>query len=321
MSPTRRGPLIGATWLIGLGTIFLVQRGAGWSWSQAWPMFVILAGVAAFVGVLVRGLRGASTPWSLTWPIVWIVVGALLLGSTTGSLQAAPGDLIAEWWPWALIVLGIWFLIGAFVTGGHRVETLTVPLGDAKQAEVRIKFGGGELVTHRAAPGALVDGSFQGGVRHRVDSPGRVELRQDPDSGVPWFDHESRWDVGLTAEVPLDLRLDVGAYRGTVDLRDLRIATLELHTGASDTMVRLPKAAGATSVMAQAGAASLTLEVPMGVAARIRTRMALGTSQVDQARFPRVGDVYQSVDYATAANRVDIDAQGGVGAIKVVGGT
>ncbi len=320
MNTARRGPLIGATWLIGIGVIFLVQRGMDWSWSRAWPMFVIVAGVAMLVGVLVRGYVGASTLWSLTWPLVWIVVGVLLLGSTTGSLQAAPGDLIAEWWPWALVVLGVWFVIGALVTGGHRVEALTVPLGDAKQARVQIKFGGGELVTHRAAAGALVDGSFQGGVLHRLSGPGQVDLRQDLDGGVPWSDGRSRWDVGLTAEVPLDLRLDVGAYRGTVDLRELRIASLEIHTGASDTMLRLPRSAGVTTVRAEVGAASMTLEVPAGVAARIRTRMTLGTSQVDEARFPRVGDVYQSVDYATAANRVDIDAQGGVGAIKVVGG-
>ena len=47
--------------------------------------------------------------------------------------------------------------------------------------------------------------------------------------------------------------------------------------------------------------------------------MALGSNQIDPARFPRIGDVYQSLDYGTAANRVDIDVRGGVGSLRVVG--
>jgi hypothetical protein len=315
----RRGSVIGATWLIGLGVVFLVRQAMDWSWGEAWPLFLILAGVAGGVSALIRGARGSRILWALTWPVAWVVVGLILLASTTGSLGVGPGELISEWWPWALVILGVWFLIGAFVPGGAAVEALVVPLGEARQARVEIKFGAGELAIHRAAPGALVDGSFLGGVKSRTHGPGQVELEQEFD-GIPWLDRDSRWDIGLTGEVPLDLRLQVGAYRGIIDLSDLRLATLDLHTGASDTRVRLPRAAGATSVTAEAGAASLTIEVPAGVAARIRSRMALGSNQIDPARFPRVGDLYQSLDYGTAANHVDIDVRGGVGSLRVVGG-
>ena len=162
------------------------------------------------------------------------------------------------------------------------METLVLPLGDTQEAQVDIKFGAGHLVTRKATPGSLVEGTFQGGVKHRLDGAGRVELRQD--------------------------------------LGDLRLRTLELHTGASDTLVRLPRAAGSTTVRAESGAAALTIEVPFGVAARIRLRMALGSSRVDETRFPRIGDLYQSADYGTSSNRVDIDVQGGIGSVKVVGG-
>jgi hypothetical protein len=316
-----RGALIGATWLIGLGVVFLLQQSMDWSWGQAWPLFVILIGVSSAVSTLVGRARGLGAVWALTWPVVFIATGAVLLASTTGGLAVGPGELIDQAWPWVLVALGIWFLVGAFVSGGSSMEALTVPLADVQQANVGIKFGAGELVTRKAAPGNLVDGTFKGGVMHELGGPGRVELRQDLDNGWPWLDGESRWDVGLTGEVPLTLRLDVGAYRGTIDLSDLRVTTLELHTGASETHVRLPRAAGSTSVRAGAGAAALTLEVPVGVAGRIRARMALGSVDVDLARFPRIGDIYQSVDYATAANRVDIDVEGGVGSLRVVSGT
>ena len=83
----------------------------------------------------------------------------------------------------------------------------------------------------------------------------------------------------------------------------------------------MPRAGGVTSVRAESGAASLTFEIPAGVAARIRNRMALGSTQIDEARFPRIGDVYQSLDYATAENRIDMDIQGGVGSLRVIAGS
>ena len=151
--------------------------------------------------------------------------------------------------------------------------------------------------------------------------PGRLELSQDTRYGLPWIERSSRWTVGVTVEVPLDLKVNAGASRTILDLSDVRLRSLDLQTGASETRVRLPKAAGSTTVKAQSGAASLTLEVPPGVAARIRTRMALGSTQIDQARFPASGNGYESTDYATAENRVEIDVQGGVGSLRVIGGS
>lgn len=320
MTSARRGSLIGATWLIGLGIIFLVQRAAELSWGQAWPLFVILAGVASLVGVLLNGRYELSGIWAFTWPIAWIVIGVLLLLSTTGSLSQGPAEVIAEYWPWALVALGIWFVIGAVVpTGRGLTETLVIPLAGVAAAGVRIQFGAGTLTTRRAAAGNLVDGDFTGGVLHTVVAPGRVELRQDTRYGLPWLERGSNWTVGLTADVPLDLRVDAGASKSVLDLRDLLVRGLELHTGASDIRVLLPRAAGMTTVRADSGAASLTFEVPSGVAARIRTRMAIASTQVDQARFPPTAGGYESPDFATAANRVEIDTQGGVGSVRVVG--
>jgi len=318
MTRSRRGSLVAATWLIGLGLVFLIQQGADLSWAEAWPMFVILVGVGSFVSTAVRGYLGIGGIWAFTWPLAWVVVGVLLLLSTTGNLALGPRELISEWWPLALVVLGIWFLIGAIVPGSAPSEALVIPIGLATGANVTIRYGAGELRTHVAAAGDLIDGQFVGGVSHRQDGPGRVELRQDAAAGWPWLDRRFAWDVGLTAELPLDLRVDGGATRMVLDLRDLKLSSLELHTGASGTRVALPRAAGVTAVRAEAGAAELVFEVPDGVAARIRSRMVLGSTQIDQGRFPPTAQGYESVDYATAQNRVDIDVQGGVGSLRVV---
>ena len=321
MSDTRTGPLIGATWLIGLGIVFLVQRAADLAWSQAWPMFVILIGVAMFVTAIIRRRWEYGGLWSFTWPVAWIVVGSVLLASTTGTIGTQPAELITTYWPWALVILGIWFLIGAFVPSGRRpTEALSVPLDGATDAAVKIRYGAGELVVGPAAPGQLVDGTCQGGVITRAAGRGRVDLGQDTRYHLPWFEHSSRWTIGVTTEVPLDLRVDVGASRTQLDLAGTRLRSLDLHAGASEARVRLPRKAGLSRVTANAGAASLTFEVPTGVAARIRTRMALGSAQIDQTRFPPTVGGYESPDFASATDRVEIDVQGGVGSLRIVGG-
>ena len=327
MTASRRAAITGATWLIGLGLVLLIREVQGWSWGEAWPLFIVLVGVASFISTLVSWRPGFAGIWSFTWPVAWTVGGIVLLMSTTGQLSQGPGELFSQYWPWVAVVIGAWFVLGAFVPAGRGpIEQLALPLvvtataPGTTDAKIAIKFGAGVLTAHAAAPGNLVDGTFEGGVRQRSGGPNRVEIEQDTTYGLPWLDHGANWDVGLTAEVPLDLRLDTGANRSMLDLRDLRLRSLELHTGASDTRVLLPRAAGATTVRAESGVASLTLEVPAGVAARIRGRMALGTSQVDQVRFPRVADGYESPDYANATNRIDIDISGGVGSVRVIGG-
>ena len=212
MTSARRGSLIGATWLIGLGIVFLVRQAADLPWSEAWPMFVILLGVAGLISTAFTWRPGIANLWAFTWPIAWIVIGAILLASTTGNLGQDPGSLIAEYWPWVLVILGIWFVIGALIPGGqHGEESLVVPLGGVQAADIRIRFGAGTLTTRAAAAGNLIDGEFPGGVVHRAEGPGRAELSQDTTYGLPWLDRKADWVVGLTGEVPLDLRLDTGA--------------------------------------------------------------------------------------------------------------
>jgi hypothetical protein len=256
--------------------------------------------------------------WWFAWPAAWIIVGVVLLASTTGRLGLEPGELIARWWPVLPIAAGLWFLLAAIWPGRSRpLETLRLPLGGIESGRIRIRFGAGSLRLGRSEAGTLVSGTFTGGVNVITHGPGAIELEPDLDFG-PWaWDRPFDWRLGVTGEVPLELRVETGAARATLDLEDLRVDRLDLRTGASETEVTLPRAAGATSVRVEAGAASVTINVPSGVAARIRSRMALGTTQVDQVRFPRTADGFASPDYERAEHRVDLELQGGVGTITV----
>jgi hypothetical protein len=326
MTPRQHGALVAATWLIGLGVVFLARQAMDWSWNQAWPMFVILAGVGGIVGRLVQGTRsgrpaGIAGLWAYTWPVAWVVTGGALLGATTGAIAIGAGELVDRAWPWVAIGLGLWFLVGAILpVVDAPEESLAIDVGTRSEARIEVKFGAGELNVATAGPGHLVDGTFHGGVIWKEPARNRIQLEQDVDHGLPWLDHDAVWNLGLTGALPLDLRLDTGACRADLDLSDVRVRTLELHTGASQTRVRLPRAAGLTRVRAEAGAAEVVFEIPPGVAARIQGRMAIGALTVDESRFPKgIDGVYASPEDPAATNRVEIDVQGGLGSVRVVG--
>jgi hypothetical protein len=79
----------------------------------------------------------------------------------------------------------------------------------------------------------------------------------------------------------------------------------------------MPRASGQTLVRTDTGVASLLIEIPPGVAARIHSSMSLGRVDVDERRFPRSASGWETSDYASATHRVDMDIRGGVGSVTI----
>jgi hypothetical protein len=308
--------LIIATWLISLGAVFLIKDAFGWSWQQAWPLWIIFVGVGSAGSALFSAFRSPLGMWGMWWPIAVVAVGIVLLLSTTGNLGYSPAQLVA-WWPLAVIALGVWFLFGALIARpSSGSESLNVPLGTLTEAQIKVNFGGGELVVGPAESGSLISGQFAGGAVARDRGNGRFEIEPFTGSWPLWWTRPIMWRLGLTDAIPVDLRLDTGANRSQIDLSALMVRRLELHTGMSETRVCLP-GSGSTYVRAEAGLASLEIEVPPGVSARIHSKVGLGSTNVDETRFPRTADGWASPDYESATNRAELELSGGLGTIKV----
>jgi hypothetical protein len=235
-------------------------------------------------------------------------------------------------WPLVLIGIGIWIVSG--VSRGSSTTSLPaehaeVPLEGAREAAVTVRHGAGRLtVGAGAGPTQLLSGSFGGGldVSRSVDG-GRLRVEmcvrdRDPSRYIfgPWRRGWSGlldWDFTLNPSVPLSLRLETGASESRLSLGELTVRELVLKTGASSTTVDLPRAAGFTRMSVESGAAAVRIRVPQGVAASISVRSALAGVHVDTARFPRSGSAYMSPDYSSAANKVEISVDTGVGSIEI----
>jgi hypothetical protein len=178
-----------------------------------------------------------------------------------------------------------------------------------------------------ADEGKLVSGIFANGLDARVKRVGSeldVELRPNiqsfPDAFFPgnWIGSRGlSWDIGLSKEIPLKLVFETGAAETHLDFTDLQIKDLVLKTGASSTEIKLPAKAGTTHFKVEAGAASLVILVPDGVAARVNTEAGLASISVDQNRFPKQGGIYQSADFETADNKIDMRIETGMASIEI----
>lgn len=322
MTGSRRGAISGGIWLIALGGVFLVQQAMDLPWSEAWPLFIVMAGIGIGASSLLTLSGRRANGWTIAWllipPAIIIVIGLLLFVDLAGLADIDAFDLLATWWPLILIGLGLVVLAGALWPRGESVvDTLAIPMGGAASGEVTLKFGPGELEVVAGTPGTLVDGTFEGGVVRHDRGPGRVELETDIAGVWPWFGQRVHWRVGLAPDVPIALRLEGGASRSMLELGGLNVPTLVVKTGASDTRIALPASVDHCDARIDAGAAQVRVTVPAGVAARIKAQMGLGSTSVDEARFPRAPGGWASPDYDTAQRRAEITIQGGVGSVRV----
>ena len=260
------------------------------------------------------------------WAVVLVGAGFLLLANNLGIFNV---NIWRLFWPSVLVILGIWFLVGtASGTGDFVMEEGSVALGDAESASITVKYGAGRLeLDSSAEEGKLVSGSFANGLDTRVKQRGshldvvlQPHRRAFPDVFFPgnWMTGRGlSWDCGLSGEVPLDLVFETGAADVHLDLTELQVKDLVLKTGASSTEVKLPSAAGMTDFKVEAGAASLVIHVPDGVAARVDADAGLASVSVDQNRFPKQNGIYRSVDFDSADNKVDIRIETGMASIEI----
>ena len=255
---------------------------------------------------------------SLFWGSVLIILAALLLLKQMQIID----DVFGFFWPLLVIALGIWMIVSYY--GRHKPvegQQVSIPLEGAAGATIKLDHGAGRLdLRSGAGSGEVLNGRFGNGLDYKSRLAGdRLEIKlRTPHQAWVWWPGESLdWEVHLNPSISLSLKIDSGASSSVLDLSDLKVTDLDIDTGASKTELTLPGNAGNTHVDIDTGASSLKITIPTGVAASIRVKSSM-TSVAINARFPHLdGGLYQSPDYSTASNRIDMTIDAGVGSIAI----
>jgi hypothetical protein len=135
-----------------------------------------------------------------------------------------------------------------------------------------------------------------------------LRLRQDA-SWLPWsFRGGTDWGVRLAENVATVFTLNAGAGDFTIDLSRLRIVDARVSLGAAQARVILPRPTGEVSVRLTTGASGVTIEIPAGVEARVRSEGGL----------LRVEGRGETANYATSRDRVNVSISGGASSVRVL---
>lgn len=254
------------------------------------------------------------------WGTLIIVLGSLFLLQNLGILNINIWNML---WPLFLIALGAWIILGRFLPNRAAPEHVVIGLDGARKAGITIKHAAGRLnIRSGSNPNSLIEGDFGGGIEVNERRNGDikdVELKPQLEGFVvPWGpDHAFNWDIDLAPNIPLELNLETGANDVIADLTGLKVEILKLSSGASSNQITLPAEAGYTHVKVDSGVTSVRLTIPTLVAGRIQYSGGLSSLQIDKQRFLQHDNVYESVDYSTAANKVDISIDTGIASIII----
>jgi hypothetical protein len=290
-------------------------------------------------------------PKGLLVPATLIGLGVLFLASNLGYLPPISLRALLNLWPVLLIVFGIEALVGrrqpwlalaleALVIAAAVALAAAQPLGllgppasgPAEQIvarngtsalSLRVSGGAGDYRISGGAAALVEARTERGPVRARTTKRdgGTTEVRVEPGDGqggaALFGDMPRGVSVKVASDVPTALRVEGGAGEFTLDLREIQVTDVRVGTGASQTRIVLPTPRGDIPVRIEAGAASIEIEVPAGVEARVSARGGAVSVNSANARLAISGGAGETAGYATARDRVTVTFEGGAASVTI----
>lgn len=268
---------VGVVYLLGTANIVRI------SWGELWPLILVALGAL----ILVRAMRPAEPPPLGPGPLP--VAGAGTAGAGAPGTPPPAGPAPAA----------------------RGTASLLVPREGVSQLDLELAVGAGTFRLGGGSTELMEVRSQREDIYSRIDRSGArayVRLRQDA-SWLPWsFRGGTDWGVRLAEDVATVLTLNAGAGDFTIDLSRLRIVDARLSIGAAQARVVLPRPTGEVNVRVTAGASTVTVEIPPGVEARVRSEGGL-------LRFEGRGE---TANYSASRDRVTVSISGGASSVRVL---
>ena len=175
------------------------------------------------------------------------------------------------------------------------------------------------------AADALMEGEFSYNVadwKPKVDfdvngDEGELSVKQSSGEGVRLGgDARNEWDISFNDEVPTDLVVQMGAGESDLDLDSLALKGLDLQMGAGKTTVDLTgDYAQSFDASIEGGVGEATVLLPSEVGVKAKAEGGLG--KINAEGLKRVGDSYVNDVYGESDVNLNVDVQGGIGAINL----
>jgi hypothetical protein len=207
--------------------------------------------------------------------------------------------------------------------GALQSESQSVELGDAKSVRVEINLGAGDLEVTGGAD-KLLEADFNYNVAKLKPEVGYTDgtlvVRQPDVRGLPTLrgitDYRNEWGLRLNDQVPMDLRVNVGAGTSDLQLAGLSLTGLNIILGAGLYTVDLSGDwARDLDVTIDAGAADISVRLPKDVGARVEVED--GPHTIFATGLTKNGGVYTNAAYGVSEVTLQVDMKAGIGNINL----
>jgi len=304
MAGYRRHSIVGALILIVIGVLFL--------YSNLHPSF---------------------DPWPVVsqyWPLLLIFIGLGKLWDYYRYRQD-PGASGGRWFTGgeiAFIILLILFF-GSLSLGGvsrrhHATWAESVDRGAAESVDVSVNMPAGDLHIDSAGSKLLeADFEYQSPmprpeVSYTVNGKeGTLRLSQEEHKPhIQFGPTHNTWNLHLAHDVPMEMHVNMGAGRNTLQLGGLDLTHIDVNMGAglliADFSGNWKQDVDATF---HGGAGNATIRLPSNVGVVVRAKGGLGSVQTEG--LTKDGDEYVNSQYGKSPVTLHVNVEGGVGLIRL----
>ena len=317
----KRRSYFGPILLIAIGLVFLAQNlgfipGEGWETIlKLWPVLLIVA-----------GLDDLFRREGIAWPILLIGAGTFLLLNNYGPKTWISWTQIFQLWPILLIAFGIdlmfkgqsgWAtaagivlaiaLIGGAIwiaSAGYKISAEYVDIRESydlvvEDTDINVSLSLGELIlSAESQKGVLIAGSITPSTKKEnlVEMGDRISYRLE-NNNPAFYPHSARWELGITDELNLELKVNNGVGEVFLDLEELNLYSLDANQGVGRLVIRLPKAAD-EEIMIDQAIGTIHIQIPANV--RVTVDAQNGLSRVD---FPPDFELRNGLYSSPGANR------------------
>jgi hypothetical protein len=208
--------------------------------------------------------------------------------------------------------------------GDTQIDPQSVEVGKAKNVDVRLKVGVGQL---RLSGGAkkLLEGEFvynvarwKPEIKYEVAGDyGKLVVRQPEGHGAPAGGKvKNDWNLSLNDQVPMDLDIELGVGKSELELGSLNLNKLNIRTGVGESTIDLcGDLRKDFQSEIEGGIGQVTLRLPAHVGVRIEAEKGIGSIQARD--FKKDNNTYTNEALGKSKVTLHVRIKAGIGEIRL----